>query len=108
MDLSFVHGRSCTIQLLTVFGKITEKLDQGGTVDMVYLDFAKDCYTVPHKRLLAKLEGYGVKGELMAWKEHFLVGIDVRRLELKQHTQNADSSQPDCCSKLHVCHRLTA
>ena len=69
-----MHGRSCTIQLLTVFGKITEKFDQGGTVDMVYLDFVKESYTVPHKRLLAKLEGYGVKGEKMAWKDHFLVG----------------------------------
>jgi hypothetical protein len=51
-----VQGRSCTTQLLKVIDKLTEILDQGGTVDMIYRDFAKAFDSVPHRRLLAKLE----------------------------------------------------
>ena len=42
----FVHGRSCSTQLLMVTDKWTEILDQGGVVDTVYLDFAKAFNTV--------------------------------------------------------------
>jgi Reverse transcriptase (RNA-dependent DNA polymerase)/Endonuclease-reverse transcriptase len=70
----FICGRSCTTQLLRVVDKWTEVLDQGGSVDAVYLDFAKAFDTVPHQRLLAKLAGYGIKGPVMNWIEDFLVG----------------------------------
>jgi ribonucleases P/MRP protein subunit RPP40 len=43
-------------------------------VDVVYLDFAKAFDTVPHRRLLAKLESYGVRGSLKAWIGQFLEG----------------------------------
>ena len=49
-------------------------LDQGGAIDAVYLDFAKAFDTVPHQRLLRKLEGYGVTGKLLDWFRDFLVG----------------------------------
>jgi len=69
----FVHGRSCTTQLLKVVDKWTEILDQGGTIDAVYLDFAKAFDAVPHQRLLVKLAGYGVSGHVFEWIQHFLV-----------------------------------
>ena len=62
----FVFGRSCTTQLLKVVDKLTELLDAGENVDMVYLDFAKAFDSVPRKRLLVKLEGYGITGEFAA------------------------------------------
>ena len=37
----FVFGRSCTSQSLKVFGKLTGMLDQGGMLDMIYLNLAK-------------------------------------------------------------------
>ena len=57
-----------------VFDKISKQLDQGGAVDMVYLDFAKAFDTAPHKRLIKKLEGYGVTGNLLEWIREFLDG----------------------------------
>ena len=35
-------------------------LDQGDAVDIVYLDFKKAFDTVPHKRLLKKIESHGI------------------------------------------------
>ena len=70
----FVHGRSCTTQLLQVIEKLTEILDQGGAVDMIYIEFAKAFDTVPHTRLMAKLEGYGVTGQMLQWIGNFLSG----------------------------------
>ena len=70
----FIHGRSCTTQLLKVIDAWTEILDQGGTIDVAYLDFAKAFDTVPHQRLLIKLVAYGVQGKVLEWIRQFLVG----------------------------------
>jgi len=69
----FIQGRSCTTQLLRVIDKWTEILDNGGAVDTIYLDFAKAFDTVPHKRLLLKLESYGVSGRVLDWIRNFLL-----------------------------------
>jgi hypothetical protein len=63
----FIKGRSCMTQLLQVIDKWTEILDSGGAVDSIYLDFAKAFDTVPHHRLLLKLESYGVGGRMLEW-----------------------------------------
>ena len=50
----FVHGRSCATNLLEVLDDWTKILDDGGTVDAIYLDFMKAFDSVPHQRLLCK------------------------------------------------------
>ena len=74
-----VKGRSCTSQLLAVLEAWTRILDSGNAVDGIYLDFRKAFDTVPHKCLLAKLEGYGITGKCLACINAFL---DGRKKEL--------------------------
>ena len=51
----FISGRSTQLQLLEVLDKWTEALDEGHSIDCVYMDYAKAFDTVPHRRLLYKL-----------------------------------------------------
>ena len=76
----FVHGRSCTTQLLEVLDKWTEALEQGDSMDAIYLDFAKAFDTVPHQRLLVTLAGYGIGGKVLQWIAAFLEGRRQRVL----------------------------
>ena len=59
-------------QLLESIEKWTEFLDQGYSVDVIYLDFQKAFDSVPHQRLLKKIYGYGIRGNLYNWIEDFL------------------------------------
>ena len=74
----FIKGRSCVTQLLTVLDKWTEALDNCLNLDAIYLDFSKAFDSVPHQRLLMKLEGYGIRGTLLAWIQDFLVDRNQR------------------------------
>ena len=49
-----------------------DNLDQNLPTDAVYLDFSKAFDTVPHHRLLRKLEGYGITGGILSWIKDFL------------------------------------
>ena len=39
---------------------------------MIYLDFKKAFDKVPHRRLLVKLQGYGIQGKVLDWIQEFL------------------------------------
>ena len=69
----FRKKRSCTTQLLEVMEDITKLLDNKIPVDIIYLDFRKAFDTVPHERLLVKLEAYGIGGSIVNWIRNFLV-----------------------------------
>ena len=47
-------------------------MDDGGNVDSIYLDFQKAFDSVPHERLLTKLEGYGITDLALKWIKKFL------------------------------------
>ncbi|XP_065672152.1 uncharacterized protein LOC136089977 [Hydra vulgaris] len=68
----FVKRRSCTTNLLMTLDFITQKLAKNIPVDVIMLDFAKAFDTLPHKRLLLKLNAYGIKGKFLNWIEAFL------------------------------------
>ena len=59
----------------------TSALDQGLPTDVIYFDFSKAFDSVPHSRLLSKLKGYGVDGQLLEWFRCFLLtGTNVSML----------------------------
>ena len=70
----FIAGRSCTTQLLAAMGYWTQSLDNGFPADIIYLDFRKAFDSIPHNRLLVKLEAYGIRGSLLEWLRYFLTG----------------------------------
>ena len=47
-------------------------LDEGGCVDTVFMDFMKVFDKVPHRRLLRKLKGYRVTGNVLTWIDDFV------------------------------------
>ena len=51
---------------------LTEALDNEKDVDIMYLDFCKAFDKIPHKRLLKKIWGYGIRGKLYIWIKEFL------------------------------------
>ena len=68
----FISGRSTTTQLLYYLDECTRIVANGGVVDSIYLDFSKAFDTVPHRRLLGKVEAYGIQGNLYNWISAFL------------------------------------
>ena len=74
----FLNGRSCVTQLLDCIGEWSKQLDEGNCLDVIYLDYAKAFDSVPHHRLLKKLEGYGIKGNVLNWITSFLLNRKQR------------------------------
>ena len=69
--------------LLITLEDVTESLDEGYGVDIIYLDYSKAFDTVPHKRLISKLAAYGITGNILKWIQDFLTGrkqqVSVRK-----------------------------
>jgi hypothetical protein len=49
-------------------------IDNGASIDCIYMDYQKAFHTVPHQRLLKKLEAYGIGEEAIDWIKHYLSG----------------------------------
>ena len=67
-----IQGRSTSLQLLKVLDQWTSILDEGGTIDAVYMDFMKAFDKVPHGRLIHKLEAYNISIKTCKWVKEFL------------------------------------
>lgn len=74
----FVPGRSCMTQLIIVIDKWTDMLDRGEVFDTVYLDFQKAFDSVPHNRLITKLNAYGIVGNIQQWIKEYLTNRKQR------------------------------
>ena len=57
----FLKAKSCLTNLLCFFEEITKCVHDGSPVDVIYLDFQKAFYKVPHQRLILKLKSHGME-----------------------------------------------
>ena len=53
------------LELFFAMDNWTDALQQGISIDVVYLDFSKAFDSVPHQRLLVTLKAYSVQGKLL-------------------------------------------
>jgi len=69
----FRSGHSCQTQLLETVHQWANTLDGRSSSHVLFLDFSKAFDSVPHRRLLLKLDCIGVRGNLLRWIQAFLV-----------------------------------
>jgi hypothetical protein len=69
----------------------TQALDNGSRLDVIFVDFSKAFDKVPHRRLLLKLQAYGIHGKLLAWISAFL---SDRQLLVKVNGALSDTTSP--------------
>ena len=74
----FMKSKSCLTNLLEYLEVLTKLVDEGHSVDVVYLDFAKAFDKVPHRRLLQKMKAHGIVGKVAEWVERWLTGRKQR------------------------------
>ena len=68
----FRRNHSCESQLIITIHDLLQYFDQKTQVDVAILDFSKAFDTVPHARLMKKLEKIGIKGGIHNWIYKFL------------------------------------
>jgi ribonuclease P/MRP protein subunit RPP40 len=68
----FVKRRSCLTNLLVFMDEVSDFVDKGLPVDVIYLDFQKAFDKVPHERLLRKIGAHGIGGKVYQWIREWL------------------------------------
>ena len=68
----FLHKRSTCTNLLESVYDWSVALNNKLTTDIIYIDFQKAFDSVCHQKLIIKLEGYGICGDLLARLKAFL------------------------------------
>jgi hypothetical protein len=70
------HGfrakRSCETQLISLTHELINHLHSGIQNDLIILDLSKVFDKVPHKKLLCKLDNYGIRNTTLKWIGSFL------------------------------------
>ena len=68
----FRRGYSCDTQLVSVVNDWATSLNSSIRTDVAIFDFSKAFDSVPHRRLHAKLQSYGINGRVLTWITAFL------------------------------------
>ena len=68
----FTNNHSTTSVLLELLKDITKIIDDGNCVDVITFDFAKAFDSISHKKLIYKLQFYGICGKVQSWIKEFL------------------------------------
>ena len=68
----FVRSKACVTNLLECQHKVSEGIGANKSMDVLYTDFEKAFDKVSHRKLIIKLEAYGIGGNLLEWIRSFL------------------------------------
>ena len=68
----FQSGKSTTTQLIEVYHKFCQSVDEGKEIRVVFLDIKKAFDRVWHKGLIYKLHKCGITGKLLDWFVDYL------------------------------------
>jgi len=68
----FLPGFSCETRLVLAIDDWARTLDRGHETDIAIFDFSKAFDSVPHRRLMTKLDYYGIRGNTQQWITSFL------------------------------------
>jgi len=92
----FLKHRSCLTNLLECLEIVTNYIDQGYPIDVIYLDFQKVFNKVPHRRLMRKINAMGITGDVCNWIEDWLNDREQRVVLLESHSEwkNVKSGVP--------------
>ena len=90
----FRSGHSCEAHLLNTVVDLSRRTDRRQTTNLLILDFNKVFDTVPHRRLLHKLQHYWVTGKTNEWIKSWLCQCQ-QRVVLDRST-SSDSEVLSC------------
>ena len=68
----FRKGQSCETQLAHTVDDLAGILNNKGQADVIIMDFSKAFDSIPHERLIMKLDHAGINGTLHTWIRSFL------------------------------------
>ena len=70
----FCEGKSTNTNLCSFCDYVTQTIEEGCRVDVIYTDFSKAFDSVTHEFLVHKLSSLGIHGNLLSWCKSYLHG----------------------------------
>ena len=67
----FRKRRGCETQLVMVVNDFAKNLNNSQQMDTILLDFSKAFDKVNHRKLMIKMDHYGIRGKLLDWMNDF-------------------------------------
>jgi hypothetical protein len=100
----FGSGYTWETQLLVTLQEFMKTYDAGVQTDVAILDFSKAFDTVPHKKLLSKMDSYGIRGPINNWLNMFLTHRKMQAVVEEEHSEEVavDSGMPQSDSSWTV------
>ena len=81
--------RSCETQLLTLASELVSDLDKRQQHELIVLDFSKAFNRVPHKRLLRKMDHYGMRESTLEWRRREILTDRVQQVTVEGATSDS-------------------
>ena len=73
-QFGFRAGHTTADQLNIVYNEVSNLIDRGHVVDIIFFDFSKAFDVVSHDILILKLYDLGIRGQVLQWISDFLIG----------------------------------